>query len=467
MSNVSSPAAADTRPGRFAKFRRHFLRRLVSAATPSAALAAPAQSRNRRPTALVESLESRLCPSVTVTVGHFTGHSNDDIHIKDTDSGQHVVVTEDGVNRQTTVQVDANNDGIFNGEGDFSQTFNELFFQINVNMKKGTNNTVDYLLSNGMSAANRDVVVKLGNGANTFNFNSQGHAITNNSLLTFEVLSKDNASQNVNLTFDTIDNSEVDPTVLLGSGAHNVNLTFNGPIQNNSLVQADVELGDGTHNVAVNLFGNIANSEVHVNTLGGDDSRGHDTVRYFVGGNVSSDSLVDLSMTLRDGNDTGQILVSQTNFAVLDTSHVYFTIDGGKGNDTINYGSDGNSGTIAVDGLVDALLIGGSGNDTIHTTFATANAIDLTGTFRVEADGNNGADIITTTLSNTVTSNGSYDVLIYGGNDNDVIALTNNDPLGGASGLYDYFGYNLVDGGSGNDVATIFGVGIIERGIDG
>ncbi len=464
MSKVSSPVPAGTSQSRFARLRRRLLRPF----TPTVAAVPATLGTSRRPvTALVESLESRLCPSVTVAVGHFTGHSSDDLLIKGADSGQHVVVTENGASHQTTVQVDANGDGLFNGVGDFNQTFNELFFQINVNLKKGTNNRVDYLLSSDMSAANRDVVVKLGTGANTFNFDAQGHTIGNNSLLTFAVLSKDNASQNVNLSFNTIDNSEVDTTVLLGSGAHNVKLNYNGPIENNSLVQSTIALGNGNHTVAVNLFGNVANSEVHIHTTGGDDSLGHDNVAYFVGGSVSDDSLLDLGMALRAGDDTGQILVSQTGFAALDTSHVYFTIDGGKGNDTINYGSDGTTGTIFVDGLVDALLIGSGGNDTIHTNFPSTNALDLTGTFRVEADGNNGQDLITAVLSNTLTSNGSYDVQLFGGNGNDTFALTNNDPTGGGSVLYDYFGYDIVDGGGGNDVAVLSGTGIIAKNIDG
>ncbi len=463
MSNpaFNSPVHPQT-TGVFHALRTRFLNRFLTPA-PRPAKDTPAA---RRPVAFVESLERRDCPSVTVAVGHFTGHNADDIHITGADNGQHIVITEDPLHNSTTVQIDANGNGLFTGPGDFNQTFPELFGQIKVNVKGGTGDTVDYHLASDLSAANRDFRLRLGTGANTFNFDAQGHAITNNTLLTFEVSSKNNSAQNINFSFGAIDNSEVDTGVALGSGAHNVKLNYDGPIQNNSLVNTDVLLGNGNHNVAVNLVGNISASSVHIKTTGGDDAAGHDNVAYYVGAAVSNDSLLDIGMTLGKGDDTGAINVSQSGFAAFDTSRVFFTIDGGDGNDTITYGSVGTGTAIPVEGLVDALLIGGRGDDTINVNFPATNAIDLTGTFRLEADGNSGNDHISAFLSNTINSNGSYDVQLFGNAGNDTFALTNNDPTG-MGVLYNQFGFDLVAGGAGFNVATLIGPDIDARRISG
>ena len=416
--------------------------------------------------ALLESLESRLCPSVTVAVGNIGDHAGETLNVSGPDSGQHIVITEDSAHNRTTVQIDANGDGVYTGAGDYSQTFGELFGRIKVKLQTGSGNSVDYVLASDMTGADRDFRIKLGHGTNLFNFDAQGHSISDNSLLTFSVFSKNNsASEKVSFNFDTIDNSEVDFGIKLGTGTHNVNAVFNGPIQNNSLVQGDIKFGYGLETTIVDLRGNISNSSVHINTTGGDDARGNDAVTYLVGGVVSNGSLLDLGMALRNGADTGQIIVSQSGFSALDTSEVYFTIDGGEGDDTVTYGSDHTAGTIAMDGLVDALLYGATGNDKINVDFPQTAALDLTGTFRVEAHGDSGRDTFNAVLSNTATSNGSYDILLLGGKGDDTFSLTNNDPSG-TGALYDYFGNDFVDGGSGFDVATLTGVGIDTRGLD-
>ena len=466
MMNRASSIATDnaTVRSRFAARLQQFVERVLKPTRSPVGVLPPSPSRV--PRALLESLESRLCPSVTVAIGNIGGHAGETLNISGPDSGQHVVITEDAAHNRTTVQVDANGDGVYTGPGDYSRTFGELFGRINVKLQSGSGNTVDYLLASDMTGADRDFRIKLGRGTNFFNFDTQGHSISDNTLLTFAVSSKNNsASEKVSFNFDTIDNSEVDFGIKLGSGTHNVNAVFNGPIQNNSLVQGDLKFGYGLESTIVDLRGNISNSSVHINTTGGDDVRGHDSVTYLVGGVVSNGSLLDLGMALRNGADTGQVIVSQSGFASLDTSEVYFTIDGGEGNDTITYGSDHTAGTIAVDGLVDALLYGANGDDKINVDFPQTAALDLTGTFRVEAHGDSGNDTFRATLSNTATSDGSYDVLLLGGSGNDAFTLINNDPTG-TGALYDYFGFDLVDGGSGFDVATLTGVGIDTRHID-
>jgi hypothetical protein len=415
-----------------------------------------AVSITARGTPFIETLEDRLCPSASVAVGDFNGGgSDDDLRIRSVDDGQRVIITEDTANEETLVQVDGDGDGFFSGPDDFNELFDEVFDKITVNFKKGFDNTVEYRLDSDMEDVDRAIVVKLGGGSNAFQFDAQQHIIDDDARLTFKISGVDGASDSVTFGFDEINGSEVDVNVALGSGSHDVRATFFGPIQNDALVKANVDLGAGSHAATVNLFGDISRSSVHVLVNGGDDPRGQDIVTYQLGADIGNESLVDIGATLNAGDDQALATISQSGFNVLDTSRFFLSFNGGSGDDILTHQSDGTRGSIAVDGLADALLIGGSGNDRLKTDFSTLDALDILGTFRAHSEGGGGNDAINVGLSNTAASDGSYDVALLGNRGDDVFDFFNDDPTDGI--LYVDHGFHLIDGGAGFDQAALSG----------
>jgi len=140
----------------------------------------------------------------------------------------------------------------------------------------------------------------------------------------------------------------------------------------------------------------------------------------------------DLVMTSSITNAWSNFIVDASNLGVGDaltlnaaTDHIYYTVDGGAGNDVITVGPDG------------SLIDSGGGNDTIT--------------------GGAGRDIVTLEAGNSVFNGGA-------GSDLCIVVGAGTDTLIGGTGA-DYFDFNPgffnaadhIDGGGGNDQILIEG----------
>lgn len=128
--------------------------------------------------------------------------------------------------------------------------------------------------------------------------------------------------------------------------------------------------------------------------------------------------------------------------------------------------------TAWIAGLWDVLLNGDRGNDAIHADLSGRyeGDFELSGRFRLRADGGAGNDVMTFDLSNTNTSDGDYDIIVLGSGGNDditsvIVDLTGgNDPSSEPIMGYGPLGAALVDGGvGGDDIGRIFGNGRVIR----
>ena len=394
---------------------------------------------------LVEALARRLVPSATVATGDFNRDGTDDIAIKVNDPGAHVTITENDAAGTTTVQID--------GPNPFSQVFNEIFDGVKVKLT-GTGERLDYLLASDAQAVRHDYLFKLGAAGtgNVVNFDAQGHGIFDSDI---SLRATGGTGNNVvNVLVDRVDHTGLGINLIPAGPNNAVNVRFFGDVANDSDVATNILVGPGA-----NAGGNV----IDVRVLGATD----DTVSYTLAGVVNHGGLLDVSMNLVNGRDSGSVEVAQGTFAVLDHSVAYVTLEGGQKSDNLSVNSDGGAGTITIDhsSTLDIAIAGGNGAYTITSDFSNVNAFRLDGELILLVTGGTNNDNISVGLANTADSTGLYDVTLRGDQDNDRFTVFIDDPSNGAvgydssdGGAFDYpTGYAIVAGGSGYNTADVFG----------
>ncbi len=417
------------------------------------------------PALLVENLEHRLVPSATVATGDFNHRGAEDVSIKVNDPGAHVTVTENDAAGTTTVQID--------GPNPFFQVFNEIFDGVKVKLS-GTGERLDYLLASDMAGVRHDFNFKFGAGAtgDVITFDAQGHAILDSDV---SLRANGGASGNaVNVSADAVDHSGLVLGIVPNGPNNAVNVRFFGAVTGGSVVETNVLVGPGpnagNNAIDVRVLGAVDNSTLRVHTDGSDDASGtagNDVVNYTLAGAVDHGGLLDVSMTLANGNDEGHVTVAQGTFGVFHGSDVFVTLDGGQRADQLSVNGDGAAGTIVIDptSRFDVAIAGGDGPDTITADFSSVDAFRLDGELILLVTGGTGNDDIAVGLANTAGSTGLYDVTLRGDQDNDRFTVFIDDPSNGGvaydssdGGAFDYpTGYAIVAGGSGSNTADVFG----------
>ncbi len=434
-------------------------------AVPSFPDSHPANDAAPQTIPFVEALERRLVPSATVATGDFNRDGTDDIAIKVNDPGAHVTITENDAAGTTTVQID--------GPNPFSQVFNEIFDGVKVKLT-GTGERLDYLLASDAQAVQHDYIFKLGAAGtgNVINFDAQGHSIFDSDIALR--VAGGTGNNVVNVLVDRVDHSGLGIKLIPAGPNNAVNVRFFGDVANDSDVATNILVGPGANAggnvIDVRVLGATDHSTLRIHTDGSDDptgTSGDDTVSYTLAGAVNHGGLLDVSMNLVNGRDSGSVEVAQGTFAVLDHSVAYVTLEGGQKSDNLSVNSDGGAGTIPIDhsSTLDIAIAGGNGADTITSDFSNVNAFHLDGELILLVTGGTNNDNISVGLANTADSAGLYDVTLRGDQDNDRFTVFIDDPSNGAvgydssdGGAFDYpTGYAIVAGGSGYNTADVFG----------
>jgi hypothetical protein len=276
----------------------------------------PARSVARPFRPQVEALESRWCPSASITV---SGHT---MIIKGDALADQIIIRDDGDGGVKASVVSAA--GKVTGSG-------SAITNVVVYGGKGAD-MVDFALTNTL-ATNLDLDVHLGAGNNQANLNFADGA--RGSKVSVDVDGSAGSDQ-VSASLGDVSNSHVTFTGCLGRGPDSYNLTMKGDVT-------------GGSDVGVRINGGRGNDALHVNATGLD---------------IGADSKVGVEL---DGGDGAEDIGLKYDGVLKGT--LTAKLNGGKGADAIVGNITAEAGST---GTLNAVEHGGKGNDSL-----TLNVFDL------------------------------------------------------------------------------------------
>jgi hypothetical protein len=369
--------------------------------------------------------------------------------------------------------------------------FNHQFAVFNLQLASAKD-MLAFSLVGALSGRQLDVAASLGKGENHFTFNPDLTAITNHSDFTVDVHGH-NGNDFVNLSFGDVLESRLNvmETNIGGSkvplqptDVRDV-LTFGlaRSAVRNSTIDVNVDLGQGNNNLQFNYGIDLGHrapapgvpasasdfgpSTFNVNIIGSSRSQDVDNVNLFANGEINTGSTLNFNAQFRAGNNSFKAIFDASQFQVDDDggqfisdAHsggaAHFNVQGGTGNDTIDFHSINQGHTIELSGLFDINVIGGLGKDNIRTDFGGAGLTDddpfeLPATnraFRERIIGGVGDSTIKVNLANAPTATFAWDVSILCGGGNNDITFIGTNPVGGAPS-FGPAGDVFIDGGTG------------------
>lgn len=420
----------------------------------------------RAPRLALELLESRLVPAVTFQVADFTSDGLKDLSINGVEEHTRIVLVEDVAANELLFSLDINGDNDFTDAGEFQNRtlvatdgFNRLEGAVRADLGKG-NDVIDYSVQNGnLTGVERTFTVLFGGGRDRFSFstnkNNQHNRLIAGTVLTFTI---DSGGGVDTLNFESLNNSPTnanidDSTLAINATLGKGNDVFNLNLQNRddfvrtvldneamAAINVDGGFGSDSVNVTFDDVGSVGVAAFSLIVNGGLDA-GNDNVDCSLFGDIDNGSEVGIQAQLFGGNDHFECELFPGTFDVEQGSSLTVLADGGEGNDFLefNNGSDPDIEIMDIDGLVDATLQGGNGNDRFRVRFETDARFDLgaTGVLKLRVLGGAGSDLLghrsipalgAFMLSNTDTSTGAYDVVIDGGGGADEVDLILNTP---------------------------------------
>jgi hypothetical protein len=446
---------------------------------------------------LLEALEDRRVPAVTVTPFTDPGSGAADLRIVANGNNDTVSVTDNSTAHTTTVVADGK-----------TTTFDHQFarFDLELMSKK---DTVTFGLTGAFNGRTADVLVNLGTGENHFTFNPGLTALTNHSDLNLDVVGH-NGNDFLNLNFGDILESRLDlnatnlggsTTPLSPTAAARDTITFGTQRAGgrNAAIDVNVSFGHGNNNLLFNYGidlghraapagtadapGDFAPGTFNVNIA--DSGRRQDVanVTLFANGEINTGSTLNFNTQLGAGNNTFRSIFDANLFQVDDDGGVFspgptpgtfaphsggvarFNVLAGSGKDTIDFHSINQAHTIELSGLFDINVLGGSGKDNINVNFGGPGGFtdydpfELAATnraFRLRIDGGEGNDTIKVNLSNAATATFAYDVAIQGGSGTNAITFVGVNP--GGKPTFGPAGSVFIDAGPGdNNTVDVFG----------
>jgi hypothetical protein len=433
---------------------------------------------------MLEVLEGRDLPSVSVLPFTDPGSGAADLRIVTNGSNDTVTITDDSAGHTTTVVADGK-----------TTTFDHQFarFDLELMSKK---DTVAFDLAGAFDGRHADVLVNLGKGENHFTFNPDQTALTNHSDLNLNVLGH-NGHDFVNLNFGEILESRLEVAARNLGGS-------NGPVNpadvqssitfgvgktgvRGSSVDVNVSFGHGNNNFALTygidlghlagdgVASDFAPSTMNVNITDSGRPQDVDNVTLFATGEVNTGSTLNVNALLGAGNNSFKSIFDANTFQIDDDGGefspgptpgtfaphsggaAHFNILAGSGKDTIDFHSINQGHTIELSGLFDINIQGGSSRDNINVNFGGPGGFtdddpfELAATnraFRLRIEGGDGNDTIKVNLSNATTATFAYDIAIQGGTGKNNITFVGVNP-GGTPG-FGPAGSVLIDAGPGN-----------------
>jgi hypothetical protein len=424
----------------------------------------PYTARPRAFRPILEQLETRLVPAMTLQQLDLDGDgSQDDIRIRG-DGGNNTVQIFDTADNGFVLAMDANGDGDFDDAplGDlpgvlFGISDKSVVFDINLG--GGADKVIYSVNNNDRDGCARTLLVRLGTGDDEFRANAGTQNLVGLSAFHFDVNGGGGADA-VDFAFKGVTNSSLVIKEALGGGNDTSAVTFAGNIDFGASVKILADLGPGDNLLDLALqgvgFNDVATADINV--LGGDDALHHDKVTVDlhddVGNGVLSSRLA-ITARLRAGDDEFLVRPQTDDFRVDDTSLAAIAAFGGAGRDELKVvGTDPAAFPMHIDpdGLFDIDLHGGDGADVLAVDFAITNALRLEGTLRVRLHGDADGDELALFVRNDDTTRGTYDLAVAGGDGDDLVRFGLDKQLG-SPGLGPAAAV-LLAGGSGTDTLT-------------
>lgn len=448
----------------------------------------PSSYRRRfrcRPT--LETLETRLTPTVTFAVLDLDGDGANDLRITGGLENTEIILTEDRAANELLLSLNKNGDFDFTDAGEFqnrtlvaSDGFNIARGSIFASLGAGTD-TINYDLQNGnLNGVSRAVEIDLGGGSDNFIFttdkNSQFNRITGGTNLTFDI--EGGAGLDLihfhfigsSATDAVIDNSVVAITASGGAGNDSLLLNLRNSVggvshtalDNNARFTVDATGGNGLDLFPTNVdgIGSAGQAVFDLHYTGGTDTAGSDEAFIAFLGGIGNASQANVQADLQGGNDSFTARLVQGGFNMDPGTLLRIRAYGQGGNDRLSLVSFSLiSAPMDIDGLLDVGLFGGVGADRIGVNFPTSAEFDIgaTGRVRLLAVGGAGNDTLgnrndaalaAITLSNTAGSTGVYDVIVQGNGGADRVDFVLNNP---GAVTFGPAGKILLDGGLGTD----------------
>lgn len=385
------------------------------------------QQTARRFRPVIENLENRLVPAVTVQQLDLDGDgAADDIRIVGDDQNNVIRISDNGANG-ILLSIDANGDGDFTDAGELnavSRAFQGKSGKFDIQLGGG-DDKVEYTVTGAFDASKRALLVKLGKGSDEFTFDAEGRVTDNGSVIRLDV-SGGQGDDGIQSDFGAIEDSSLSLRNSGGAGDDEIVLKVNDNIDFGATVDAAFDLGDGENVLAIALegvgFSDVATATIDI--VGGDDAQGQDTVLMLLGNDVGGGAKVSsltITASLLAGDDEFQSKFEEGDVRVDDSSTLEIIVDGGDGDDGLlaeiaDVGAGTGGMLVDSEAQFNLELSGGNGNDTV----VAALDADVDGQFRFRLNGDSGNDVMLATLDMTGSSaSGSVNAKLAGGAEND------------------------------------------------
>jgi hypothetical protein len=380
----------------------------------------------------------------TATSGDLDGNGSTDLQIVGGPGIQTLTLDDDGAS--ITVHADCNS--VLNGM---------VYPGVEtVVLKMGGLDTINYNQTAPFSGVVRDLQITLGPNAN-FVTVTANNTISANSSIVIDLFGGPNLDT-VTIDFGaaTLTNSALLVYADLGTGSDR--LTVHAPQATASKVDVETSLGPGDNRVVFDSAGAVSASNLRLEVEGGDNALyTRDNVSTSFASTLDNASRVYVNANLRDGDDIFKGTFPVNTFQSLNGSETRVRVSGNGGNDFLSVSDGAQAGPATVDGLVEAVLRGGPGNDLLDVNWT---GLTGSGTLRVREHGGISVDRVFLGVLTDSASTNNLDLVVQGGRASDTVYAAVFDPGGNAS--YSPAGSAILDGGIDNDICIPFGDGPIE-----
>jgi hypothetical protein len=401
-------------------------------------------------------LAALLADPPGILVADLDSNGLDDVRITGAAGAERILITETNAGG-LTVSIDFNNDGDFDDAGDVNAQFVGPADLIEV-VAGGGNDSVEYKIIDFLDVKTHEFRIDLGAGSDTFTYHQSIADIVGDSQLSFTILG---GAGNDTLDIDTaaFTDSSLEYNVDLGAGNDTGSLRYFGAM-GGSRAEANIVLGAGTNSFTTTwevIPGSSCDVRVRV-----EGSNGKDTATLVAKRGASQTQRFEYLTDLGRGNDRFEMhaalnvvqLASGTDTTQFGRMRIEAL--GGEGSDLLLVDNvvngTPNNGNVLVNGVLELLLDGGAGNDTLSLDWGTASfkaaAPPLADerSVRLRFAGGIGNDTMDLKWGDIAGFDANYDVLVTGDAGDDSITANVTSAGTPAFGISEFL---VFDGGPG------------------